>query len=305
MLRDLSSDQNIDFNNYERGKILDKNRKEVYEATNKTTKEEVIFNEIGSYEAAPMFNDFKKFYMIHHPGFVNILNMQFTPKNSTQEEDKLIIIYEKMSNGEIIRPITQYFKTKGQKKEKMNPTIRNKIIFGVLSTINFCQENQIPYQELNLTNIYLDENYEPRISIGYSIYMYTNLYMTCVYEHAIFKPPEYFKSNSKNEKYCVYQFGIFIYYMFCPGMRLYKKEIKKQDTIPDVYWDLILRCIKEDPNERPTLKQLIEELKDDKYLLSEFGLKANPNEVHQYQKKIEENDNVHHQFSSLMEKTIH
>lgn len=51
--------------------------------------EEVIIEEIKSFEAEPMFNDFKKFYLMHHIGFVNILNLQFIAKNeSTQDEEE-------------------------------------------------------------------------------------------------------------------------------------------------------------------------------------------------------------------------
>ena len=264
-----------------------------YYSINKTTKEEVNIQKVCSFEAAPMFDDLKKIFLIHHPGFVNILNLQFTPKSSDQSEDELIITYEKMKNDTLMEPLIKYFKSKGKNCEIMNPTIRNKIIFGVASTINFCYEKKIPFKELNPSNIYLDEYYEPRISIGYSIYVYTNLLITCVYKYAIFMPPEHRVLAFEDEKYSVYQFGIFLYYMFCPNIRLYQKTIKKRDSIPDVYWDLIQQCTNETPKERPTIRQIIKELKNDKYLLKEFGLESNPNEVHLYQEKMEKRINFH------------
>lgn len=206
-----------------------------------------------------------------------------------------------MINGTLSQPLYKYLKSKGTNNQKMNPTIRNKIIFGIASIVNFCLEKNIPFKELNPSNIYLDENYEPHLSIGISIYHYTNLLITCAVNTPIFRPPEYFSTQEKGEKYVVYQYGVFLYLMFTEIKRNTRK-IKNKSTIPKVYWNLIERCLKEDPKERPTMKQIIEELKREEYLIDEFGMKADRNEIEEYQHKIENHETIIDQFSTKMKK---
>lgn len=58
---------------------------------------------------------------------------------------------------------------------------------------------------------------------------------------------------------------------------------------PDVYWELIEKiwnpCL--DPSERPSFKEITEILKDDHFALNEFGMKTDLNELHAYQKRID------------------
>lgn len=302
MLKELCLDQNFDIDNYEMKKIMNDRpfdssfiRAETYEAKNKRTNEEVIIQEVCILEREKMFKDLEKFYLLHHQAFVNILNLQLL-------RDKLIIVFEKMKNGQLTQPLLEYLKSKDNKNEKLNPTIRNKIIYGVASAVNFCQEKNIPFKNLDPSHVYLDENFEPHISIGVSVDLYLNPFMLCMGEYRIFQPPEYLDDNIKGEKYSVYQFGVFLYCMFWKQNFLYKREIKQHNSIPDVFWNLIKQCTKENPKDRPTIKEVFNDLKDDKYLLNEFGMKSDPEEVHQYQKKIEDNESMHYQFSSLLAK---
>lgn len=62
---------------------------------------------------------------------------------------------------------------------------------------------------------------------------------------------------------------------------------KRIDTIPDHYWDLMQKCWKRVPEERPTFDQIVTILKDDKFALEEFGMKTNLDELHEYQKRID------------------
>ena len=41
----------------------------------------------------------------------------------------------------------------------------------------------------------------------------------------------------------------------------------RQNNIPDCYWQLIERCWKQFPEERPTFAEITEILKDDQYVL--------------------------------------
>ena len=52
------------------------------------------------------------------------------------------------------------------------------------------------------------------------------------------------------------------------------------------------------------MKQIIEELKREEYLIDEFGMKADRNEVEEYQHKIENHETIIDQFSVKMKKLL-
>lgn len=117
---------------------------------------------------------------------------------------------------------------------------------------------------------------------------------------AIFPPDE-----NKGFKSDVYLFGFFLYSMFLGADEvkdifpkvstdfklnefiLDTSKLPKIDFIPDHYWDLINKCWKNKPEERPTFEEITEILKNDTFALDEFGVKTDLNELHEYQKRIE------------------
>ena len=62
----------------------------------------------------------------------------------------------------------------------------------------------------------------------------------------------------------------------------------KIENIPENYQELIQKCWKQDPNERPTFDEIVEILKNDNFALEEFGMKTDMDELHRYQEKIDE-----------------
>ena len=65
------------------------------------------------------------------------------------------------------------------------------------------------------------------------------------------------------------------------------KRLNKPSNIPDPYWELIEKCWDTDPYKRPTFDEITEFLKDDKYAINEFGMTTDLNELHEYQKRID------------------
>ena len=62
---------------------------------------------------------------------------------------------------------------------------------------------------------------------------------------------------------------------------------KRPENIPDHYWDLIQKCWQQNPDDRPTFEEIVNILKDDKYALEEFGVKTDLEQLHEYQKRID------------------
>lgn len=64
---------------------------------------------------------------------------------------------------------------------------------------------------------------------------------------------------------------------------------RKMEFIPDHYWELIEACWSQDPSERPTFAEIVDILKDDKFIFNEFGMKTDLEKLHEYQKRVESN----------------
>lgn len=62
-----------------------------------------------------------------------------------------------MANGSVYHLSIQYLKSCSQSHEKMNPTIRSKIIFGIANIIKHLHEKKIVHLNLTNINVFLDD----------------------------------------------------------------------------------------------------------------------------------------------------
>ena len=115
-------------------------------------------------------------------------------------------------------------------------------------------------------------------------------------------PPEIIEGKPINFSVDVYTYAIVLYQLFSGDLKrsnpyrtiinLFQaissgKRFKRPNSIPDSYWDLIQKCWAQDPEQRPTFEEITEELKSDRFILEEFGMKTNIDEFHLYQEKID------------------
>lgn len=207
-----------------------------------------------------------------------------------------------MKNGSIDKIILQYLRSRGSDHEKMNPTIRSKIIFGVASTLKRLEKFGSVSVGLSLQKIFLDENLEPVLPFpvkGREIHGLSYF----------FSPEEILNSDEYDwHKYGyqsdVFSFAIVIYFMFSEDLiseghkigrnfkkiiNNYKKGLRfsKPENMPDPYWELVEKCWKQNPEERPTFEEITELLKDDKYAIDEFGMKTDLNELHRFREQAD------------------
>lgn len=54
---------------------------------------------------------------------------------------------------------------------------------------------------------------------------------------------------------------------------------KRPDLISDPYWELIQKCWKQNPDERISFDEIVEELKSDKFAIEEFGMKTDLEDI--------------------------
>lgn len=167
-------------------------------------------------------------------------------------------------------------------------------------------EKNIIYRDLKLENVLLTDDLEPMIfDFEISKFVINPLNMTLPIGTPFSMAPELFMDD---DTYLfpvdVYAYGILLYRMFSNDLRFrdnrpirssqqFMMEIgrgnrpARKENIPDVYWELIQQCWKQDPNDRLTFDEIVEILRNDKYALEEFGMRTDLDELHRYQDKME------------------
>lgn len=94
----------------------------------------------------------------------------------------------------------------------------------------------------------------------------------------VFMSPEMFNGEEYDDKTDVYSFGVVVYFIFVGKLpqqnindRMKQKPIqlpKESPMISKVCIQLISKCLSNEPKERPTFNEIIEFLRENKFMLS-------------------------------------
>ena len=221
-----------------------------------------------------------------------------------------VIIITEFKNGSLELIVKKYLKNEGKGTEKLNPTIRSKIIFGVAAIMKRIHRHNLIHKLLNLENIYLDDNLEPRIAyFGFNrmmIFDTVNLMMSNKTPFNL--APEVIEVDfTYDTSIDVYAFAFLIYKMFSNKAEFdTEKPIKtkfqflnkisrglrpkRPESISDAYWELINNCWKHYQGDRMTFDEITDELKKDIYAIEEFDMKTDLDQLHEYQKRIDKDE---------------
>lgn len=215
-------------------------------------------------------------------------NKKFFRSPTYDDYSSALVETEYMVNGTFLDFIKKCHKT-----HKIDPTIQSKIIYGVAAIMNRLYKNKIFHHDL-LRNIYLDENFEPKILLtcwSFIIDGELELYHDDIAYNILFVPE--LESDCIPFSYTVFCFGCFLYTIFEDydffgvkvqiNLRLPRLLKNRDQTIPPHYIELIERCCTDNPDCRPTFTEIVEILKDDKYAFPGTDL----NELHAYRNRID------------------
>ncbi|KAK8896538.1 hypothetical protein M9Y10_014446 [Tritrichomonas musculus] len=284
-----------------------------YRAVNKITGKEYFLYVYGDFLSS---TDFLKQIDISRKniqGIVNVESYCFHFSNEQIQKIKRNTSYllsgnvtasEYEKNGDIMNIMKQYLASKGEQNSILNPTIRSKIIFGVAAIMKKLHKNNIIHRNLKMSKILLDDNFEPIIITTCVAMMKSDTIKPEDYRTApIYSAPEIIEDDKFDFPSDVFSFSIVLYFMFATNEDLKSnnirtayvymrkivegKRLNKPSNIPDPYWELIEKCWDNDPNKRPTFDEITEYLKDDKYAINEFGMTTDLNQLHEYQKRID------------------
>lgn len=235
-------------------------------------------------------------------------NLQHENENDYElTNEHRFIITDYYKNGNTYQLTKKYLQTKGANNDKMNPTIRSKIIFGVAAIIKQLHKKGLFNCDLKNSTTFLDDNFEPVIKdfgIHDHILGLVNLQMTVIVPLPYQIAPEIFLSDEITPACDVYSYAFFLYLMFSSNINfsrtfnnnseiIYFKYVSegfrpfRPENIPDHYWDLIEECWNSDPDARPSIDHIVELLRDDKFALNEFGQETDLEKLHEYQNRID------------------
>ena len=248
------------------------------------------------------------------PGIIKVEKYRFrlsddekskaSPQTSQYSLYDYIAVLNYYSENNLSQLVIDYLESKGENNQKMNPTIRSKIIFGIAAIMKKLHKNNVLHRNLKLIKVLLDDNLEPKL---------TTFWLSTFYdEHTelessvgtpLFMAPEIFNEETYGFPVDVYAYAICLYLMFEKSVEFEDSKIlnqymlfsrisrgqrpKRPENIPDCYWELIEKCWKQNPEERLTFEQITEILKDDKFALEEFGMKTDLNQLHEYQNHVD------------------
>lgn len=216
-----------------------------------------------------LINEIKIIALINHPSVIRFVGFN---KLNFAGEEKPIIITPYCSKGSL----EDYVKL--AHKKKLNDTQKLIILYGIASAMKFLHEHdpQILHRDLKPANILLDDDLYPKIcDFGISRFFQdeedsnwegTPLYMA----------PEIIKDKKYTEKGDVYAFAIITYELMfnetpfdVKKRRVLFTKVKKgerpiiEDQIASSYKNLIEKCWSQNPENRPSFSDILNELRND------------------------------------------
>lgn len=306
----------FDINNYD---VKDINRN-VLKAVDKRTNEAVdiyIYEYKNMHKYDPenkvcpiveqgcIYNNISITQYLDFPGIVKLIDYRKPSKDDKQSDQSVTVngrtikitgyvsVFEHMEFLNTKELFNDFINSKGVRRSQLiNPTVINKLIFGVASIMKRIHNHNVVHGNLTLDSVFLDEDLEPRIGNFDSAHFEIK---RSEIQKSQFLPllPEYHDIERKGFCIDVMQFASLIasiFYVADKNVYLCIGEDGKQPNqhiMPDAYMELIKLCTKKDLYSIPTFNEITEMLKDDKFAFELFGKKTDLKKLHEYQNRID------------------
>ena len=244
------------------------------------------------------FNEILINSKLNHPSIIKFIGYSLM---DFKNRSKPVIILEYASN----KLLEDYFYEESDLNiSNFSDTQKLIIIYGIASGMSYLHSHDVIHRSLNPRNIFIDEFYHPKITdFDFAIEITDNYIQneriqgfTLTHELDYFAPETL--TSCKFSKFSdVYSFSLIMYQIFTnkkPFNSFIRKlggfnDINERPTfdepICDAYKNLIERCWSTDPQLRPTLDQIINELKTNNEFITD---KIDKEEYFKYIRQLEE-----------------
>ena len=193
---------------------------------------------------------------LNHPSIIKVYG--YSPNNFKNDPNP-VIIAEYAPNGSLYK-IIHAKKTITKADNILNDTQILIIIYGIATAMSYLHSHNIVHRELDLTNIFLDDNYYPKIS-GFNISReISGIFVEKVSKvkgNLKYLAPEVFENLKYSKKSDVFSFSLILYELMTNKKYLEKIENKIEyiqkvyqeksrpkidESIPECYKKLIEAC---------------------------------------------------------------
>lgn len=251
-------------------KIVEKGSEKVYAA--KISKTEL--NDEDKTYVTHLKSEIKTISELNHPSLLKYFG--FSPVNFDQKSYPTIIT-EFESNGSLEEILNNERQKNSPSDSPWNDTKKLINIYGIASGMSILHDREIIHRDLKPSNILEDDYLFPKIADFGLTKSDKNLTKSSE-EKNIYMPPENWNNNEYSKPGDVYAFSIIVYeiltleepfknmsnssYLSTVIEKGNRPEFKL--TVADCYKKLISRCWSKNKDERPTFKEIVNELKNNK-----------------------------------------
>ncbi|KAK8837376.1 hypothetical protein M9Y10_036809 [Tritrichomonas musculus] len=299
----------LDLSKYERGKIISKSdNSKLYKVKDKSTKivyqgEISIFkvDNVSKEEMAKFVEEVKVITQMDHPTFLKLIG--YSPVDFKNNPNPTVISELCLNNT--LKDIFE-LERKNKKLRGWDDTRKLINLYGIASGMAYLHSHGILHRNLRLENIFLDDYLFPKIG-NFGLLtrflnpeMMSHQSMTGLKCTPIYSSPEVLQTKSYSKASDVYSFAFIVFQVvtgeipfsnLSSSNQVFNEVVLKgerphiKEKVPMVYQELIKRCWSEDPNERPTFKEISNLLKTNTEFITD---KISQEDYFKYIKEIDQ-----------------
>lgn len=222
---------------------------------------------------------------LNHPSIVKFIGYSFT---DFEGKPKPVIITDFIKRGSLSALIDS--ERSGLSDPLWDDTRKLITIYGIASAMSYLHSHQIIHRDLKPDNILMDDDLYPKLTdFGLSKVIHQNQDSMSLQSNVGFKgtflysAPEIMEEKDHSFAADVYSFAYIAYEIIsvekpfgnCTMLGLFKKvssgiRPEFNSTIPESYQSLISRCWSQDPSQRPSFDEIVDELRSEPSFITDL-----------------------------------